>query len=105
MSRLTKRKTDTYIRLNDGVNMTPFSCGWEAIKKLADLEDLEEEGRLIKLPCKIGTWCYCLRCSWNGYNIDKKKFKLGMLEKFNKTVFLTKEEAEKALEQMKKDEE
>ena len=32
------------------------SCGlvYEACKKLSDYEDLEEQGLLLKLPCKVG---------------------------------------------------
>ena len=32
-------------------------CG-EILTKLADYEDLEEQGRLIKLPCKVGDTVY-----------------------------------------------
>lgn len=37
-------------------NIPPRKCGYisDALKKLADYEDLEEQGRLIKLPCKVG---------------------------------------------------
>lgn len=35
-------------------NIPPRKCGYisDALKKLADYEDLEEQGRLVKLPCK-----------------------------------------------------
>lgn len=32
--------------------------GYCAMEKLADYEDLEEQGRLIKLPCKVGDTVY-----------------------------------------------
>ncbi len=32
----------------------------EVCNKLADYEDLEEQGRLIKLPCKVGDTVYCI---------------------------------------------
>lgn len=37
-------------------NIPPRNCWYisDALKKLADYEDLEEQGRLIKLPCKVG---------------------------------------------------
>lgn len=70
-------------------------------KKLAEYETAEEDGRLVILPCKIGTIVYVIRQSWNGWNIDKKKFSYAMIGKVGKTVFLTSEEAEKALEGLK----
>lgn len=76
----------------------------KAQKKLAGYEIAEEEGRLIVLPCKIGTIVYVLRQSWNGWNIDKKKFSYAMIGKVGKTVFLTREEAEKTLKEMKNSE-
>ena len=74
----------------------------ECIKKLAEYETAEKEGRLVVLPCKVGDTVYVLRQSWNGWNIDKKKFSYAMNGKIGKTVFLTREEAEKALEEMEK---
>lgn len=37
-------------------NIPPRKCKYisDALKKLADYEDLEQQGRLIKLPCKVG---------------------------------------------------
>ena len=72
----------------------------DCIKKLAEYETAEEEGRLVVLPCKVGDTMYVLRQSWNGWNIDKKKFSYGMIGKFGKTVFLTRGETEKALKEM-----
>ena len=91
--------------------------------KLQTYEDAEEQGLLIKLPCKVGDKVWCIDWYWDcGYvpgkcpdpsfncdayrcDFDKKKFvvmmrefDLGMLEQFGKTVFLTREEAERALE-------
>ncbi len=74
---------------------------YNCMKKLEEYENAEEDGRLVLMPCKIGIFVYVLRESWNGWNIDKKKFKYGMIDKVGKTVFLTKEEAEKALEEMR----
>lgn len=73
---------------------------WEddCLEKLAEYETAEEEGRLVVLPCNVGDTVYALRQSWNGWNIDKKKFTYGMIGKVDKTIFLTCEEAEKALD-------
>lgn len=69
--------------------------------KLKDYEDLEEQGRLAKLPCAIGDKVYLI--------VDDKVFErevdpmfLGVLwEEFNKSWFLTKSEAEAKLEELR----
>ena len=35
----------------------------DVLKKLAEYEDLEEQGKLLKLPCKVGDVVYTA-CSW-----------------------------------------
>lgn len=69
-------------------------------QRLKHYEDLEGQGRLLRLPCAVGDTVYYIRESWSGHEIDKKKFKVGMADKFNKTVFLTKPEAEAKLAEM-----
>lgn len=73
-------------------------------KHLAEYEDLEEQGLLLKLPCKIGDAVYIVGYKYRqgGYEkfINTGKFRYSDLDKLNKTVFLTKEEAEKALERL-----
>lgn len=72
--------------------------------KLDYYEDLAEQGRLIELPCKIGSevWQIIHRIddfSGHPYKVKTRvNFRLDMLNDINKTVFLTQEEAEKALE-------
>lgn len=92
---------------------------WE---KLREYEDLEEQGLLLKLPCKVGTnKLYYIDDDKeiyriNGDEVSIKRFPSGQIiydydcyefsyEDFGKTVFLTKEEAEKALERLEKDNE
>lgn len=36
----------------------PNKFGSDVLTKLADYEDLEEQGRLLKLPCKVGDVVY-----------------------------------------------
>lgn len=72
----------------------------ETAEKVSKYENAEEEGRMAVLPCKVGDTVYVLRQSWNGWNIDKKKFTYGMMGKVGKKVFLTRDEAEKALKEM-----
>lgn len=85
------------------------------LKKLADYEDLEEHGLLVRLPCPIGTtvWGICgmdIRENvLSGIECDKdgKQFLWAnddeWLGELNNSVFLTREEAEKKLEEMKND--
>lgn len=77
-------------------------------EKLGAYEDAEEQGLLLRLPCKIGDTVYetyrdgeyC--SSW--WDIRQRKFTLAFYEKhlndFHKTVFLTQEEAEARLKDM-----
>ena len=96
----------------------------EWLNELKKYKDAEEQGLLIKLPCKVGdtvwfvgndfvndyevrryiideTGVDCIQIAkeidgrdyWNSFSIDD----------FNKTVFLTKEEAEQKLKEMESD--
>ena len=80
--------------------------------------DLEEQGRLIKLPCKVGDTIYGLHkamvCELNTETIGISKMPSGEilylidgweLDKgdFGKTLFLTKSEAEQKLKEMESD--
>lgn len=97
----------------------------EMIKKLAEYETAEEEGRLLVLPCNVGDTVYiirddcdfpydcyqsrtCNRCAYRNLYVDEEVFSLvdivTNLEVFGITIFLTHEKAEKALEEMKKNE-
>lgn len=74
----------------------------EVLRKLAEYEDLEEQGKLLKLPCVVGDTVYCIMTSIKGTNptIFSQKFDYSMIESFGKTVFLTREEAEAALKEL-----
>ncbi len=88
------------------------------LEKLAAYEDLEQQGRLVKLPCKIGTEVY--NTTWwddiqekvkvagktyyrtvRKYKVSKSTFGYSDIEEFGKTVFLTKFEAEAKLKEMR----
>lgn len=76
----------------------------DMIDKLADYEDLEEQGRLIKLPCKVGDTVYhvvqgrIVEVS----NVDLFFLLLSVVEnRFNNSVFLTKPEAEAKLKELR----
>lgn len=75
----------------------------DACKKLAEYEQLEEQGLLVRLPVPLGSKVYWIstRDKQNSI-IFEKIFVLGMLYFWDSTVFATREEAEKKLEEMKK---
>lgn len=132
MERLTKRyipnnekKGITGIKVFESENKIPLAkvlSGeylYPAIEKLATYEDLEEQGLLVRLPCKVGDDLYCIV---NGevkklkvhsfgvpdFEITDIEFKyvdgfkiVRFVGEVGKTVFLTREEAEKKLEEMK----
>lgn len=90
------------------------------VNRLAKFEDLEEQGLLVRLPCKVGDTVYkitrfcsggirdcgysyeCSECPEYKPFIEYIEFKITILKDIGKTVFLTREEAEKKLEEMKK---
>lgn len=108
MSRLTKRVNGKVWWYVDG-NHYPSSDMDEfdtliAMNKLADYEDLEDEGRLLKLPCAVGTGVWTLMYQRDDFDdlrcypiITQKPFRLSDIEHIGITVFLTKKEAEQKL--------
>lgn len=73
------------------------------LEKLAEYEDLEEQGRLPKLPCKVGDNVYYILGIPNKTPcvIDKYTFELSDINKIGKTLFLTREEAEAKLKELR----
>lgn len=77
----------------------------EVIERLAHYEDLEEQGKLIELPCAVGTEIYCIQRTPTKPIIVCTKADEFMLalcvleEQLGKTIFLTKEAAEAALKE------
>lgn len=86
----------------------------DIIQKLGEYEDLEEAGRLVKLPCKVGDTVYqlgALRRTIAEHPVSSFSISSGIymllddgLSKivadtrdFGKTIFLTREAAEAAL--------
>ena len=114
MERLTERGSygygDVYVRRNDYVT---------ASKKLCEYEDLEEQGLLLRLPCKVGDVIYEIHPLTNKITPRKIKsivvcncpdltimYKSGydysnVQDDFGKTVFLTKAEAEATLKELR----
>ena len=116
----------------DDIECDCSKCELEkALEKLADYEDLEEQGLLVRLPCKVGdaVWdndfgypkLYEIKAFSYGYcdsyvEPDIEDQIIFYYENYNgsitgafpmselgKTVFLTREEAAKKLEEMKND--
>jgi len=127
MNRLTRRNGAGSAIPNNGFGGLTNSAGQQIINALAAYEDTgltpeevaelakaKADGRLVVLPCKIGTKVYfvsqdcemcrslqkdepCLfgDCPYPG--ITETIFTYGAIGQFGKTVFLTREEAEAAL--------
>ena len=76
--------------------------GYCAMEKLADYEDLEEQGRLIKLPCKVGDTVYLIKNSEKIVERKADMMFIGVLwEEFGKEWFLTRDEAEAKLKELR----
>ena len=128
MKRLTER-------VNDGLIMTKQDSGdnvsyywdWDeenfkVAEKLATYEDLEEQGLLVRLPCKVGDIMFRINkgaknpvieltvtqidITTRSYNLEVIDRECGELMCFKsdigRTIFLTREEAAKKLEEMEK---
>ena len=77
-----------------------------SIARMVELMQADKDGLVVVLPCKVGDTVYRLQYveeSPGRFIVDAVpiKFALIWLNEFGKTVFLTPEEAENALEAMK----
>lgn len=78
----------------------------QCFEKLAYYEDLDEQGLLLRLPCKVGDTVYCIRTLMDFQNakiqreVIVEKFRLEMLCDIGYAYFLTKAEAEQKLKEM-----
>ncbi len=110
MERLTKRNEQNtgyyYPKCfencsGNGASTNCNSCDLEDMicERLGRYEDLEEQGLLLRLPCKVGDTVYCIMTglSYKNPSIFKMKFDYELMKHFGKRVFLTHEEAEAAL--------
>lgn len=99
MGRLTYREPQTgkiYFYTSDA----------EVLEKLARYEDLEEQGLLLGLPCRVGDTFWEINQTWlNPFIYPRTAHSLQhvvyCMERLGKTTFLTKEEAKEALAKMK----
>lgn len=92
------------------LNEANCPCLQEALNKLAHYEDLEEQGLLLKLPCKVGTPIYYIVSTVNRetneweYYVQEFGFNIDMCDSLGKMCFLTKEEAEQKLKELQEKE-
>ena len=127
MERLTRRFKNggAFILPSVVSQLSPMKS--EIIEKLADYEDAEEQGLLLRLPCKVGDTIYHPVFEYykggelikEPYVIETVVARFGFMkdeltivlkngieyrefyaDSIGKTVFLTREEAEKALADM-----
>lgn len=123
MERLTRRSVN-----GTGVYATPSGepVKWEnnrhnVLQKLADYEDLDKQGRLVKLPCKVGDTVYgismgkIITLTVNEISIfylkgekiinvkcqSNDEFRNYVEREFGKTVFLTEPEAKERLKELR----
>lgn len=135
MERLTERKYGEIVSVKNeegGISCSSFcndcsqgtgNCIYvkEMVEKLAEYEDLEEQGKFLKLPCKVGDEIF-IPIDFQGkvhhgviigveYSKMRKSFVAVVrtdddflcyekLEDFGKNVFLNKTEAENELKKM-----
>ena len=80
-----------------------------AAERLRELAEADKAGRLVVLPCEVGTATYYIHYPIAVYpdksepEIKRGIFTLCDLDRVGRSVFLTREEAEAALEAMKDD--
>ena len=122
MGRLTNIGSNREIWITDNDETRRFGRKETAYKKLAEYEDLEEQGLLLRLPCKVGdtVWRiiisdnYIMPCNVEEFVYSNSLYIIVREELFNtrrglnineigKTVFLTKAEAEQKLKEMESD--
>ena len=89
--------------IEDGLSSVDYS-----ISRVVELMKADKDGRVVVLPCKVGDTVYRLQYveptpGRFTVGVVPIKFALIWLEEFGKTVFLSHEEAEKALQEMKGD--
>lgn len=105
----------------EDMNCPINNCGEliEALRKLGEYEKAEEQGLLVRLPCKVGDVLYCIDNgivetlivnSFRIYNFNRVEIDFENASGFalctfagelDEGYFLTREEAEKKLEEMK----
>ena len=87
------------------INLAAQSLGVEP-SRLRELAEADKDGRVVVLPCKVGDTVWRIKRTFETYPdrskpyIDPDGFLLQDVFNIGKTVFLTREEAEKTLQEM-----
>lgn len=104
-------------------NEKMHSENYKLLQELKSYKDLEEQGLLVRLPCKVGNTAFrinkgakkpIIELTVAQINIIRKSYNLEVVDKdggelmyfkneIGNSIFLTREEAENKLEEMKKD--
>lgn len=110
MERLTIKKEDGSYTFDQAASQLPL-----IMQKLGEMEDAEEQGKLIRFPCKVGETVYVLTPKKNDYiETDVKRIVVydndieivtcicvRSIKEIGKTVFFTREQAEKKINEQK----
>lgn len=102
MERLTNKGSKGEIWISDTDETRRWGRKESAYRRLAEYEDLEEQGRLIKLPCKVGDTVYLIKDSETIVEREADMMFIGVLwEEFGKEWFPTRDEAEAKLKELR----
>lgn len=82
---MSKRKRLTHF---DGTSYQPMSSTIECVQRLGELEDLQEQGRLIELPCKVGDMVYETKSLFSLHKEHEAHTVRGILIQGNKEIIL-----------------
>lgn len=121
---LTPERCAEFARADaEGRHIVMRDAEQEGVARLRELAEADKDGRVVVLPCKVGQRVFALmdtdkrisECEVKQIGMGNEIGFIGLepigargrkygvaLNGFSKTVFLTREEAEKALEAMKK---
>lgn len=115
MERLTKTYSDGTHGAADNLQCGENSYAYKGLllEALGKYEDLEEQGRLLRLPCKVGDSVYRFGyADGKAYKVQKLVIRtlanlVAIMEsgEFGKSVFLSLEEAENKLKKWRKNHE
>lgn len=93
-----KMARDLYGRLKAYEDIAELCGGFDRLRELAEAD---KDGRVVVLPCKVGDTVYILRRAFDGADVvGETELWWDDIPQLGKTVFLTREEAENALQEM-----
>lgn len=102
---LTAEEVSTLVKDWNDLCTIVGECG--GITRVKELAEADKDGRLVVLPCNVGDTVYRIfnppsrEPVISAHTLMSVDYIVRWIDKFGKTVFLTREEAEKALEAMK----